>query len=238
MGSVRLSRRLGPGLLVLLLAAGALPGAEPYLRGFDPLALLPPPPVAGGPEDRADRRSTASVYATRTPADVARGRDEQHVTIFHFASVIGPGFQPGKFPRTEALFAEVEGETKQIVNAAKNTWRRPRPFVADPARFAEPGDPEKSPGYPSGHSTRGTVLALLLAELFPDRRAELAARGREIGWTRVVIGVHTPLDIQAGRVLGQSLAGAFLARPEFQAELAAVRRELAAATLPGRTARR
>lgn len=238
MGSVRLSRGLRAGLLALLLAAGALPAAEPYLRGFDPLVLLPPPPAAGGPEDRADRQSTVSVYATRTPADVARGRDEHHVTIFHFASVIGPQFQPGKFPRTEALFAEVEVETKQIVNVAKNTWRRPRPFVADPARFAEPGDPEKSPGYPSGHSTRGTVLALLLAELFPDRRAELASRGREIGWTRVVIGVHTPLDIQAGLVLGQALAAAFLSRPEFQADLAAVRLELAGVSRPGRPALR
>jgi len=219
---------LRAGLLALMLAAGTLRAAGPYLGAFDPVGLLPPPPVLGEPEDRADRQATATVYATRTPADVARGRDEHHVTVFLFAPVLGPQFRPGRYPRTEALFAEVEAETKAVVNRAKNTWHRPRPFVADPVRFAEPGDPEKSPGYPSGHSTRGALLALLLAELFPDRRGALLAWGGAIGWTRVQIGVHTPFDIQGGRVLGQTLAHAFLASSAFQADLAAARRELAA----------
>ena len=217
---------LRAGLLALMLAAGTLRAAGPYLGAFDPVGLLPPPPVLGEPEDRADRQATATVYATRTPADVARGRDEHHVTVFLFAPVLGPQFRPGRYPRTEALFAEVEAETKAVVNRAKNTWHRPRPFVADPVRFAEPGDPEKSPGYPSGHSTRGTVFALLLAELFPAQREALIAKGREVGWLRVQGGVHYPTDIYAGRVLGQALARDFLMNPAFRSDLAAAKAEL------------
>jgi acid phosphatase (class A) len=212
-----------------LLAVAPLRAAGPYLREFDPLALLPPPPALGTLEDIADRASTLQIYTGRTPADAARGADEHKVSIFHFAPAIGGYFQPGRFPQTELLFKEVEAETKRIVDEAKNTWKRPRPFVADPARFAQPGDPEKSPGYPSGHSTRGTVFGLLLAELFPARREAILAEGRSIGWTRVQIGVHTPLDVYGGRVLGQALAREFLRQPAFQTDLAAARAEIMAA---------
>jgi len=215
-----------------LLAVAPLRAAGPYVRGFDPLALLPPPPALGSAEDVADRASTLQIYTARTPADVARGAEEHKVSIFQFAPAIGAFFSPEKFPRTEALFAEVEAETKKAVDAAKNTWKRPRPFVADPAKFAQPGDPEKSPGYPSGHSTRGTVFALLLAGLFPQQGDAILAKGRAIGWTRVQIGVHTPLDIYGGRVLGQALAREFLRSEAFQRDLAAARAELKAAGGP------
>jgi acid phosphatase (class A) len=68
----------------------------------------------------------------------------------------------------------------------------------------------------------------VLAEVFPARRAALLEKGRLIGWTRVEIGVHTPQDIYAGRVLGQALAQAVLRDSAFQQELAAVRAEVAA----------
>jgi acid phosphatase (class A) len=222
------------GALCLLSAAAPLCAAGPYLHGFDPIALLPPPPPLGTAEDVADRESTLRIYTARTPEEIARGKSEHTVTIFAFTPAIGPFFLPGKFPKTEALFREVEAETKKIVNTAKNTWKRPRPFVADPARFTEPGDPEKSPGYPSGHSTRGTAFALLLAEIFPERREAILAKGRDIGWVRVEIGVHTPLDIYGGRVLGQALAREFLHSPAFQADLAAARAEVAADSPPPR----
>jgi acid phosphatase (class A) len=216
------------GAICVLLTAAPLRAAGPYLHGFDPLALLPPPPPLGAAEDVADRESTLRIYTARTAEEIALGKNEHTVTIFAFTPAIGPFFQPGKFPKTEALFKEVEAETKEIVNTAKNTWKRPRPFVADPTRFAEPGDPEKSPGYPSGHSTRGTAFALLLAEIFPEQREAILAKGRDIGWVRVEIGVHTPLDIYGGRVLGQALAREFLRSPAFQADLAAARAEVAA----------
>lgn len=216
-------------LFVLALVAAPLRAAGPYLREFDAISLLPPPPALGSPEDAADRESTFRIYSARTPEEVATGKAEHKVTIFAFTPAIGPFFQRGKFPLTEALFKDIEAEIKAVVDSAKNTWKRPRPFVADPARFTDPGDPEKSPGYPSGHSTRGTAFALILAELFPGQRAALLEKGRAIGWVRVEIGVHTPLDIYAGRVLGQALAQAFLRDPAFQQDLAAAKAEIAAA---------
>ena len=218
---------------VALLVAAPLRAAKYLPAGTpDPLQLLPPPPAPDSAEAQADADAAFRAYSGRTPEQVALGRSETQLTIFHFAPDLGPWFQAGKFPRTEALFQEVEAETKAVTNAAKNHWRRLRPYHADPARFPDAieHEAETSYSYPSGHSTRGTVFALLLAELFPDRREALLVRGREIGWLRVTGGVHYPADIYAGRVLGQALAREFLASPAFQRDFAAARAELGVAT--------
>ncbi len=221
-----------PSLVALILALAArLPAA--YLPAGEPdaIALLAPPPAAGSAEEKSDLAETSTVYAGATPAEIALGKEENKLTIFHYAPAIGPWFVPGKFPKTEALFKQVEAETKTVTDHAKNFWKRPRPYHLVPARFPHSIEHESPThySYPSGHSTRGTVFTLLLAELFPAKREAILAKGRETGWLRVQGGVHYPTDIYAGRVLGQELARDFLRRPEFQADLAAARAELAAA---------
>lgn len=197
----------------------------------DAVQLLAPPPPAGSPEDRQDIDATYRVYSAATPEQTARGKDEVTLSIFHFAPAIGPWFQPGKFPKTEALFAQVETEMKAVTAVAKKHWQRIRPYHAEPGLFpnAIEREPRTDYSYPSGHSTRGTAYALLLAELFPDKRGALLAKGRDTGWLRVLGGVHYPTDIYAGRVLGQALAREFLRSEAFQRDFAAVRAELAAA---------
>jgi len=214
---------------LLFLAGSGLQAAGPYLTGVDPLSLLPPPTVWHTPEDNADRDSAYQVYLARTPADLARGKAEHKVTVFAFQPAVGPLLQPGRLPRLEALFQEITAEVEPVTNKAKAYWNRQRPYVADPVRFSEPGDQESNAAYPSGHSTKGTIFALVLAEIFPGQRAAILEKGRLIGWTRVEIGVHTPQDIYAGRVLGQAVAQALLRDPAFQSDLAAVRAEVAAA---------
>ncbi len=216
-------------LLPLLLALAApLRAAGPYLRGFDPMPVLPPPPAPHDAEDVADRDSAFQVYSARTPAEVAEAKREHKVTIGLFAAAIGPDFQPGRWPLLEALFKDVEAESKKMADSDKNVWRRLRPNVAEPARFVHPSDPETSFSYPSAHATRATALALVLAELFPARRAQILQEGRDIGWIRVKAGGHTPLDIYAGRTLGLAIARSLLANPAFQSDLAAVKAEVSA----------
>lgn len=200
-------------------------------RTPDAIQLLAPPPATGSPEDRQDLDATYRVYSAATPEQTARGKDEVTLTIFHFTPVIGPWFQPGKFPQTEALFKKVEAEAKAVTNLAKQHWQRIRPYHLEPGLFpnAIEHEPRTDYSYPSGHSTRGTTYALLLAELFPEKRDALLAKGRDTGWLRVLGGVHYPTDIYAGRVLGQALAREFLRSEAFQRDLAAARTELAAA---------
>ncbi|HEX9138206.1 MAG TPA: phosphatase PAP2 family protein [Steroidobacteraceae bacterium] len=82
--------------------------------------------------------------------------------------------------------------------------------------------------YPSGHSTFGTVCAILLANAVPEKREELFARGREYGHSRVIVGAHYPSDVEAGRITGTVAAALLLQNPLFERDFAAARGQLRA----------
>ncbi|MBI5382519.1 MAG: phosphatase PAP2 family protein [Opitutae bacterium] len=203
--------------------------AEKYLEQskFDAIALLAPPPLPDSPEQAADLASIRAVFNARTPEEKARADQSARLSIFLFAPAIGPSFQPGRYPKVETLMQNVKDSVGGIIDQPKNHWKRLRPYLVDPS--LQLGKPERSPSYPSGHSTRGTVEALVLAEVFPEQREAILAIGRSIGWDRVLIGKHYPTDIHAGRVLGKNLYNELMKTPAFQRDLAAAKAEVQAA---------
>jgi len=192
-----------------------------------PAALLAPPPLPGSAEQAADMESVWSVYRTATSNDIAAAYSQRKFDVFVFAPVVGDFFQPGKLPVTEAFLRRVQEDSRMVTDSGKNYFRRSRPFVTDP-RLAN-GPLEASYSYPSGHSTESMVLALVLAELFPEQRDALIAEARDIGWHRVQIARHYPTDIYAGRVLAQAIVRKLNACAAFRQDLAAARAEITAA---------
>lgn len=229
-----MNRRLLRPLLVAAVLCAACVGrtAEPA-RFLGPDAvpaaarLLPAPAEAGSAEQTTELALLHAVHDHATADQLAAAQRTAEFDVFTFAAQIGPWFEGGRLPRTAAFFAAIENDTRAVTRRAKDQFRRPRPFVADPTLV--PLAVEHSPSYPSGHATRATVVALVLAELFPEHREALLAAAREIGFHRIVAAVHYPSDVYAGRVLGQAIAQALLRDASFQAELEAVRAEVAAA---------
>lgn len=218
-----------PALLLWLCLAGPLLASDRYLAPGHPdyVALLAPPPEPGSAEETADLQMTREAFRARTSIQTAIAVEDMKLNLFNFAQAIGTNFQQGKFPKTEALLAKVRTETGEVIGVAKSYWKRPRPYDMDPTLAF--GKMEKSYAYPSGHSTIGTVQALVLAELFPDRRGAILALGRRIGWDRVITGYHFYTDVCAGRVLGQAIVREMLANPAFQHDLAEAKAEITAA---------
>lgn len=221
-------KQLLPTLLLLLCAVAPLSAEQKYLTPGHPdgIALLAPPPMPGSPEYAADLASARAVSKGRTAEEEARAKNES-LTIFNFAPAIGEFFQQGKFPKTETFFTELKPDIKATIDHVKTHWNRQRPYEVDSSlKF---GKPEPSSSYPSGHSTVGMVQALLLAELFPEKREAILQIGRGIGWNRVVIGKHFPTDVHAGRVLAQAIVRELMASSSFQKDFAEVKAELQAA---------
>jgi acid phosphatase (class A) len=190
----------------------------------DSAILLAPPPLAGSAEQAADMAEVVAVHRACPTNDAALAFSEKKFSIFNFAPAIGTFFQPGKFPKTEAFFDRVQKDSAAATDVAKNLWKRSRPYTVDPSLAS--GKLETSFSYPSGHSTEATVLSLLLAELFPDRRDDLLAISRDLGWRRVEIARHYPTDIYAGRVFARAIVRELKANPDFQKDFAEVKREI------------
>jgi acid phosphatase (class A) len=200
-----------------------------YLESGKPdvIALLAPPPLPGSPEQAADLDEVRAVYHSATSNEMAAAYSEKEFSIFNFTPAIGGFFQPGKFPKTEAFFSHVQADAETVTDGAKRFYKRPRPYVIDPSLAN--GKLEKSFSYPSGHSTESMVLALVLADLFPDRHDAIIARARSIGWHRVEIARHYPTDIYAGRVLAQAIVRQFKKSAVFEKDFAEAKAEIAAA---------
>ncbi|HTY87375.1 MAG TPA: phosphatase PAP2 family protein [Candidatus Acidoferrum sp.] len=199
-----------------------LPAQQP-----DYAALLPPPPLPDSPEQAAELHEVRSVYHAAGSNDIAAAYSEKKFSVFNFTPAVGAFFQSNNLPVTAAFFERVQKDAAAVTDQAKDFYRRPRPYVVD-ASLAN-GKLEKSFGYPSGHSTESMVLALVLAELFPDRSDAIIAEARTIGWHRVQIARHYPADIYAGRVLARAIVRQMKANADFQKDFASARAEVASA---------
>ena len=193
----------------------------------DVIALLPPPPPLDSAEQAADMATVREVYHAASSNDIAAAYSEKKFSVFNFTPAVGSFFQSNNLPKTTAFFEHVQTEAATVTDNAKDFYKRPRPFVTDPTLIN--GQLEKSFGYPSGHSTESMVLALVLAEVFPDKHDAIIARARNIGWHRVEIARHYPSDIYAGRVLAQAIFHEMNNSPMFQKEIAEVKKEVTAA---------
>jgi acid phosphatase (class A) len=133
-------------------------------------------------------------------------------------------FDLDNLPHTASLLKHVKKDIHEPITAAKNYFKRLRPYQVDTS--LDSGKREPSFGYPSGHSACGTIYGSVLAELFPEKKAAIMAIAYEIGWDRVILGKHYLTDVRAGRELGQAIVREMMANPEFQHDLAAAKKEV------------
>jgi acid phosphatase (class A) len=193
----------------------------------DSAEVLAPPPPAGSAEQAADLAEVVAVHHGATSNEIALAFSEKKFSAFTFTPAIGEFFRAEKLPKTEAFFQRVQKDAAAVTDTAKELWKRPRPYTVDPSLAS--GKLEKSFSYPSGHATEGMVLALVLADLFPDKKDDIIAIGRGIGWHRVCIARHYPTDIYAGRVFAKAIVRDLKDSAAFQKDFAEVKAELAAA---------
>ena len=186
-------------------------------------ATEPPSPQMGSPADIEDVKADLEAQKNRTPEQIQEAKTDFKVTLDLFARAIGPDFTEKNYPATFDLLNGIKGEVGGIVHDSKHRWKRVRPYDAHPE--IKPIFKVEDFSYPSGHSTLSTTWAVLLAMIFPDKAAAVQERARLISESRVIAGVHYPSDIHEGEILGQAIAQAFLAKPEFQANLALAKAE-------------
>ena len=83
--------------------------------------------------------------------------------------------------------------------------------------------------YPSGHAAYGMACAVLLSAAVPEKRAELFARARQYGESRLIVGAHFPSDVAAGQQAALLGAALVMQNASFERQFAGAQTELRAA---------
>lgn len=182
---------------------------------------------------------------TASPAVAEYAVDDNYAiggpAIFNaLGSRLSPAFydalQAGQLPKTSQLLLGENALVGERVSTSKEKkhFDYKRPFEVAPGLIRHYGDGRPdlyesvrgSGSYPSGHTTWGYTQAFLIATMLPEVGPQVLARGAEYGYHRIVLGVHYPLDVIGGRMMGEAIASEVIGDPHFAALLAQARTEL------------
>ena len=186
---------------------------------------IPPPSAKNGSNGHNEElQILKDAMAARTKKQVTRATSAVRDSVFDYASVLGPNFNAQHLPITATLFTKVKSDAKLAIHAAKEEFHQRRPMTWKKMKAGEQRDGGYA--YPSGHSTRGFLWAMLLADIFPQHRKEIILEARKKAWNRVILGRHYPNDVYGGQRYGKYLAKQFLKSSNFQKDLVAVKQEV------------
>jgi acid phosphatase (class A) len=220
--------------LALLIAASQSHAETGYLAGHevDFRTFLGPPP---GPDSQWDRADQGLVEALQAVDDRRwQMADEDGKELYpRFVDAFGGPIDKKSTPALVKLLDHAIADADATADVAKDFFSRPRPFqrlqlqrVCDKAAPPKPEEhPMKGSSYPSGHSTRGWTVAMILARVAPDRAEVVLKRAEDYMESRLVCGMHFPSDVEAGHDVAIAVVSHLDASPEFQADLERARKE-------------
>jgi acid phosphatase (class A) len=218
-------------------ASASAPEMTPFhtqAQAVDSHYYLPPPPKDGSPALTYDKAAYQEGYAMKGTPRWQQATQDANLHVDNmakiFSPVLGVTISASKTPATWSMLQNLlimGGD--YAPDAAKKFYMRTRPFVVFHHHTCQPADEavlRKNGSYPSGHTSYGTLLALVLSEAKPERAKELAKRGYEFGQSRVICGAHWQSDVNAGRYVGAMEYARLQTVPAFIEQAKQVKAEL------------
>jgi membrane-associated phospholipid phosphatase len=208
-------------LLVFLLAtplAALADGERVYLPAgsIDAEVVIGPPPPIGSTAFEQEMQIVLWLQRTRTPEQVAFV--EEPLDLPRFVPILGASLlQVDGLELQESLDAIID-EVRDEYDTVKAVYDLPRPFQVDD-RVHPVGDARPVASYPSGHAIRAVIYARMLSEIFPEHRDALTDFALQIGYGRVIAGVHYPSDVIAGQKLANAMADVIVEQDAFKAAI-------------------
>ena len=198
------------------------PTMKPYYLTSQSQFRPPPPPAQGSPEFIANLNAVRDAMNARTPADIAIANfwnlGNGTITALGYWDERASDYIAASDLDERAashIFALVNSSALDALIGcwdAKYHYMLLRPSMADPTITRVPGVPgfpyglPNHPSYPSGHSCVSASAARVIAAHFPEHAAELNTQVAEAGRSRVIGGIHYPVDVSAGQALGRAVA--------------------------------
>ena len=197
--------------------------------------FLPLPPK---PTDAAFYNDWRRYEWGKTMRDTERGQmakeDAVH-TVEYFSKIYSEPFgmqiSEENTPEITKLISRLLETTHLSNHKSKSVVMRKRPFLQFNEPTPVPEDEEvlkNNSSYPSGHTTMGWAIALVLAEINPNNQDAILKRGFEYGESRVIVGFHFQSDVDAARIITSALIIRLHANDDFMEQLAKAKAEFAA----------
>lgn len=186
----------------------------------DVAALVPPPPAKDSAGFKEQMAVVLWLQRTRTPAQVEFVRKD--LDVGRFTPLLGDALLKVDGIKLKQTIDSVIDEVRADYDAIKAKYDVPRPFVEN--KDVKPvTEPRPVASYPSGHAIRAVIYARLLAEVFPSRKEALMELARQVGYGRVIAGVHYPMDIVTGQRLGNAFADVIVKQRAFADAVESIR---------------
>ena len=169
-----------------------------YPKDLEDFIQIPDFPRDDMQREMAIVRKAISTRTDKDEDSVANNDEDSFYSIKEYMKKIGVKFH--------------ENELRDIVQQAiptirhfKNKFNRSRPFELDGNLDVLGSKTNKTRSYPSGHSTQAMIIALYVAQKFPEHKDGLMEAAKEVGMGRVKAGFHFLSDHVAGQMLGTKM---------------------------------
>lgn len=228
-------------LMTLALAAASLfvlaqePASRPFFTAEelpDLVRCLPAPPAEGSPAFQYDLQRHAWGLQQRKDARRAAMVKQDAVWTYDallqaFEEAFGLHISPDDTPRIWALMERSLRTIDPIRVAPKAYFHRIRPFeyFKEKTLTGEDDELRGEGSYPSGHTIRSWLAALLLSEINPAATDAISARAWTYGENRVIAGAHWQSDVDASRVAASIGYARLQTSPAFREQMALAQEE-------------
>lgn len=150
---------------------------------------------------------------------------EDEASIFAlFSSVLGMKVSKNNTPEIYKLAKTAINDALFASHKGQEHFKRTKPYVYfHEESLTSKGDGadfnDKENSYPSGHSTHGWILALVLSNIAPEHSEALMKCAEQYATYRVIMGRHWKSDIDAGRTLAITIFSKEVVSPKYQQQL-------------------
>lgn len=225
-------------IVLYVVSAVAQEAAQIYFSAEempDLLRILPPPPDSTSSGFAHDMMRY--MWGKYQRNDLERSdiavRDAEYSLnriISEFSEPFGMSISFEETPEIYRLLRDFTATCDNICVLPKNHYMRIRPFMMFHEHTITPNKEDEmviNGSYPSGHTTYGWGVAMILSEINPQRIDTLMARGYMFGESRVIVGAHWQSDVDAGYLAASVLYTKLHTNLIFLEQMAKARQEFA-----------
>ncbi|MBO7510344.1 MAG: phosphatase PAP2 family protein [Bacteroidales bacterium] len=201
----------------------------------DLVKCLPAPPDTADPAFANDVMRYQWGKKMRSNAKLAAQADRDAIWVLDtvvavFSEPFGLKITPKETPAIYKVLTKGISTGQLIRVRPKAHFHRQRPFEYFNEHVLNSWEEEELRGegsYPSGHTIRGWLAALILSEINPVAANELYARAWAYGVSRVISGAHWQSDVDASRPAASIAYSLLQTSSEFRKQMDKAKKEFA-----------